>query len=178
MNNSLVSVPFRQTTVWKVARAIFAVVVFLHVLFAATQITVRWDRLYIDTVTGTREHRREWITGWHSTRTELSPIEERLAKAGASWKRDRVFLDGTYCAFLGNVTIYANGSSAEIYLFDFDAQSSWVDHSSDDEIREFVKTMESNDPAAQRTAIAGAWDKVIGLLDRQENTARTMSEPK
>src|SRR5436190_20848472 len=127
MNSYLLSAPFRQTTFWKVVRAIFGGVVFLHVLFAATQITVRWDRFYIDTITGSKEYRTEWITGWKSTRTQTSPLEERLTRARIHWKRDLVFVSGTYSALFGNTTCHACGAGSDMYFLDHDVMRTWAD---------------------------------------------------
>ena len=105
-----------------------------------------------------------WPLGGSSpTRFDVSPLETRLKQAAIPWTPDWRFLHDTDRTAFGQATRYACGSAPPIYriqsgLGDFAAAST------DDELRAFVRAMETGTEEAQRAAVDAAGEKGLNWL--------------
>jgi hypothetical protein len=136
-----------------------AVAVVLILLVAAPTVTIRQVESRMDAVTGSMTWKTVWLFGITSgPRVDVSPLETRLKSSGITWTSSWQFLHNTHRTVFGNATRYECGSAPPIYqirpvLKDFTAAST------DAELREFVRVMQSGTDAEQKTAVEAAGEK-------------------
>lgn len=159
MSTTLAARQSRRTIAWNLARGILAVALLIHLFFAAASITVREERERVDAVTGSQERETIWMFGWTAgPQIEKSPLERRLLEADIPWRPEWRFTHGTHRALLGNATCYSRGSVPPIYWLS-NCQEPFVEASTDDEIRQFIHTMQSGSEQERHVAVAKANEK-------------------
>lgn len=127
-------------------------------------LTTRQVESSIDPVTGSMRWKTVWLLGITSgTRVNVSPLETRLKRSGIAWARSWHFLHNTRRNLFGRAAGYDCGSAPAIYdiqpiLGEFAAASS------DDELREFVRVMESGTELEQNAAVEAAGEKGLRHL--------------
>jgi hypothetical protein len=143
-------------------RTLIIVGVLLLLALAAPTVSVRQVESRMDAVTGSMTSRTVWVFGITSgPRVEVSPLETRLKRSGITWSPAWRFLHNTHRNIFDAATCHECGSAPAIYqlrpwLKEFAAGST------DAELREFVRVMESGTEAEQRAAVDAAGDKVFG----------------
>jgi hypothetical protein len=95
------------------------------------------------------------------TRVEVSPLEQRLRRMGVTWVADwRCLSDVHYSLFDWS---RGCGPAPAIYFLRSEMKA-FVDASSDQEIREFVRVMQTGTEAEQRAAVEAAEEKGLGAM--------------
>jgi hypothetical protein len=128
----------------------------LFLILAAPTVPIRHVESRMDAVTGSMTWKTVWLFGITSgARLDASPLEMRLKNSGITWIPSWQFLHNTHRTILGNATYYECGSAPEIYqlrpvLKDFAAAST------DAELREFVRVMQSGTDAEKKVAVEAA----------------------
>jgi hypothetical protein len=136
----------------------------LLIAIAAPTADVRQVESRMDVVTGSMTWKTVWLFGITSgPRVEVSPLETRLRSSGIQWTPSWQFLHNTHRNVLGHATCYECGSAPAIYglrpvLEEFAAAST------DAELREFVRVMQSGTDAEQRAAVEAAVEKGLQAL--------------
>jgi hypothetical protein len=131
---------------------------------AVPAVPVRRVESRIDPVTGSMTWKTVWLFGITSgPRRVVSPLETRLVAAGIPWTPSRSFLHNTHRNVFGRATCYECGLAPPIYqlrpvLQDFAAAST------DAELREFVRIMQSGTESEQEAAVDVAADKGVEAL--------------
>ena|SRR5687768_9006070 len=126
--------------------------------------TVRQVESSVDAVTGTMTWKTVWIFGITAPpRIAVSPLERRLVKAGIPWTPQRVFLHIKHLDVFGHPRAWDCGwappiHSVRVILEEFAAAST------DEELREFVRIMESGTEAEQKAAVDAAGEKALREL--------------
>jgi hypothetical protein len=134
----------------------------LLLVVAAPTVTVRQVESRLDPVTGSMTWKTVWLFGISPRpRVDVSPLETRLRSGGISWTPSWQFLHDTHRNIFGGATCHECGSAPPIYqlrpvLKEFAAAST------DAELREFVRVMQSGTDAEQKAAVEAAGEK--GLL--------------
>jgi hypothetical protein len=135
-------------------------------LIASLAVTVRQIEGWIDPVTGSMMGKTVWLfgitTGPH---VNVSALELRLKSSGIRWTPSWRFLHNTHLNIFGGATCHECGSAPPIYqvrpvLEEFAAAST------DAELREFVRVMQSGTDAEQKAAVDAAGEKGLGALSR------------
>ena len=145
-------------------RTLSAAAVVLILLVAAPTVAVRQVESRMDPVTGSTTWKTVWLFGFTSgPRLDVSPLETRLRSSGIKWTPSWEYLHSTHSTILGNATCYECGSAPPIYqlrpvLKEFAAASTDV------ELREFVRVMQSGTDAEQKAAFDAAGEKGIQAL--------------
>ena len=145
-------------------RTLSAVAVVLILLVAAPTVAVRQVESRMDPVTGSMTWKTVWLFGITSgPRVDVSPLETRLKNSGITWTPSWQFLHNTHRNVFGGATCYECGSAPPIYqlrpvLKEFAAAST------DAELREFVRVMQSGTGAQQRAAVEAAGEKGLQAL--------------
>ena len=140
------------------------VAVVLIFLVAAPTVTVRQVESRMDAVTGSMTWKTVWLFGITSgPRVDVSPLEKRLKSSGITWTPSRQFLHNTHRTVLGNATCYECGSAPPIHqlrpvLEEFAAAST------DAELRNFVRVMQSGTDAEQKAIVEAASEKGLKAL--------------
>jgi hypothetical protein len=153
----------RQRRTWP-ARALGAAALVLVGVLLLPEPTVRQVESSVDAVTGTMTWKTVWMFGITSPpRIDVSPLERRLVKAGIPWTPQRAFLHNTHLDVFGRPRAWECGwappiHSIRVILEEFAAAST------DDELREFVHTMESGTEAEQKAAVDAAGEKALRAL--------------
>jgi hypothetical protein len=118
----------------------------------------------MDAVTGSTAWNATWLFGVTSgPRFDVSPLETRLKSSGINWTPSWNFLHSTGRNVFGGATSYGCGSAPRIYqlrpvLKEFAAAST------DAELRDFVRVMQSGTDAEQKAAVEAAADKGLRAL--------------
>jgi len=124
-------------------------------------VSIRQTRKRMDSVTVSIERRTDWPLGITSGPVVLvSPLEVRLRTSGIPWKPHWQFLDGTRSTVFGIVAQRECGAAPPIYRLR-PVLAQFVTASTDDEIRAFVKVMQSGTEIEQRAAIEAAVEKSL-----------------
>jgi hypothetical protein len=151
----------RRRWPWRTLSVVAAVVL---LAVAALTVTVRQVESRMDPVTGSMTWKTVWLFGITSgPRVDVSPLETRLKSSGITWTPSRQFLHNTHRTVFGNATCYECGSAPPIYqlrpvLKEFAAAST------DAELREFVRVMQSGTDAEQKAAVEAAGEKGLQAL--------------
>ena len=117
----------------------------------------------IDPVTGSMMGKTVWLfgitTGPH---VEVSALETRLKRSGIRWTPSWQFLHNTHLNIFGGATCHECGLAPPIYripvLKEFAAAST------DAELREFVRVMQSGTDAEKNAAVDAAGEKGLEVL--------------
>jgi hypothetical protein len=140
------------------ALAIVAAALFL--IFVLPILTMRRVETRIDPISGSMSYQTVWWLGITSgTSTDVSPLESRLNRSGIQWTRSWQFLTSKeYKLFV--LTMRGCSSTPPIYqlrpvLKDF------ANASTDRELRDFVRVMQSGTQAAQTAAIDAAFERAM-----------------
>jgi hypothetical protein len=145
-------------------RTIGVVTVVLLLASAAPTVAVRQVESRVDAVTGSMTWKTVWLFGITSgPRRDVSPLEIRLKASGIAWTPSWRCLHNTHRNVLGGATCYECGSAPPIYqirsvLKEFAAASTDV------ELREFVRVMQSGTEAEQNAAAEAAGEKGLQAL--------------
>jgi hypothetical protein len=140
-------------------RALITTVIFLALVLSLPAITVRQIESRVDTVTGSMSWKTVWLFGFTSgPRVDMSPLELRLKNAGVQWTPSWHFLHNTHRNLLGGATCHECGSAPPIYrlrplLGQFAAAST------NTELREFVRVMQTGTEAEQKATVDAAVEK-------------------
>jgi hypothetical protein len=140
-------------------RAIGVTAILLVVGLVSPAITVRQVESRMDTVTGSMTWKTVWLFGIRSgPRLDVSPLEMRLKSSGIKWTPSWQFLHNTHRNVFGSATCHECGSAPAIYqlrpvLKEFAAAST------DAELREFVRVMQSGTESERKAAVDAAGEK-------------------
>jgi hypothetical protein len=151
----------RRRWPWRTLSVIAAV---LLLLVVAPTVAVRQVESRMDAVTGSMTWKTAWLFGITSgPRLDVSPLETRLKSSGIPWTPSWQFLHNTHRNVFGSATCYECGSAPAIYhlrpvLKEFAAASS------DAELREFVRVLQSGTEAEQKAAVEAAAKKGLQAL--------------
>ena len=146
---------------WRTLSVVAAVVL---LAVAAATVSVRQVESRMDAVTGSTTWKTVWVFGITSgRRTDVSPLETRLKSSGITWTPSWQFLHNTRRTVLGNATCYECGSAPPIdqlrpVLKEFAAAST------DAELREFVRVMQSGTDAERKAAVEAAGERGLQAL--------------
>jgi hypothetical protein len=142
-------------------RTVTVVALVLLLVAAAQTVAVRRVESRIDAVTGSMTWKTVWLFGITSgPRVDVSPLETRLKTSGIAWTPSWRGLHNTYRNAFGRAICYECGSAPPIYqlrpvLQEFAAAST------DAELREFVRVMQSGTEAEQEAAVNAAAEKEL-----------------
>ena len=118
----------------------------------------------MDAVTGSMTWKTVWLFGITSgPRVDVSPLETRLKKNGITWTPSWQFLHNTHRTVLGNATCYECGSAPPIYQLR-PVVKEFAAASTDAELREFVRVMQSGTDAEQEAAVDAAGEKGLQAM--------------
>src|SRR3954468_24469764 len=151
----------RRLWPWRTLSVVAAV---LLLAVAAHMVTVRQEEGRMDAVTGSMMSKTVWPFGITSgPRIDASPLEMRLKGSGIAWTPAWQFLHNTRRNVFGGATCRECGSAPPIYplrpvLKEFAAAST------DAELREFVRVMQSGTHADQNAAVETAAEKGLQAL--------------
>jgi hypothetical protein len=126
---------------------------------AALRVEVRQVESRMDAVTGSMTWKTVWLFGITSgPHVDVSPLEMRLKRSGIPWTASWRLLHNTHESLIGGATCYECGSALAIYRLG-PVLTQFAAASSDAELREFVRIMQSGTEAEQRAAVDGAAEK-------------------
>ena len=151
----------RRRWPWRTLSAMAAVLI---LLVAAPTVTIRQVESRMDGATGSMTWKTVWLFGITSgPRVDVSPLEARLKSSGITWTPSWQFLHNTHRTILGNATCYECGSAPAIYelrpvLKEFAAAST------DAELREFIRVMQSGTDAERKAAVEAAGEKGLQAM--------------
>jgi hypothetical protein len=142
-------------------RALAAAAFLLVVSFCLTAVPVREDESRMDAVTGSMTSQTIWL-GCLSAgpRPDVSPLEVHLSQRGIPWTPRWQSLHAVSSSSLGYVTSRGCASAPPIYSLRT-VLKEFVAAASDDEIRAFVRVMESGTEEQQRAAVDAAGAKAL-----------------
>lgn len=139
-------------------------------LLASPFVGVLKDIQWVDAVTGSMRRQTVWPFGTsRGVVTQASPLELELCQRGIRWSADWRFLSEADRTLLGNATSRGCGVAPPIYQIR-SVLGQFASASSNDELREFVRVMQSGSEDERRAAVDGAGDK--GLSAGRSGTAR------
>jgi hypothetical protein len=148
----------RRRVPWRTIGVVAAVLV---LAVAGGTIAVKQVEGRMDAVTGSVTRQTVWLFGVKSApRVEVSPLETRLRSRGISWTPSWQFLHNTHRTVFGVATCYECGSAPAISQL-CPVLGLFASASSDAELREFVRVMESGTDAQQKAAVDAAADKAL-----------------
>jgi hypothetical protein len=140
------------------------VAVVLILLVAAPTVAIRQVESRMDAVTGSMTWKTVWLFGITSgPRVDVSPLETRLNSSGITWTPSWQFLHNTHRTILGNATCYECGSAPPIYQIR-PVLKEFASASTDAELREFVRVMQSGTEAEQKAAVEAAGEKGLQAM--------------
>jgi hypothetical protein len=133
-------------------------------ILAVPTVPIRQVESRMDAVTGSMTWRTVWLFGVTSgPRVDVSPLETRLKTSGITWTPSWQFLHNTHRTVFGNATCYECGSAPPIYQL-HPVLKEFAAASTDDELREFVRVMQTGTDAAQKAAVDAACEKGLQAL--------------
>jgi hypothetical protein len=152
-----------------------AIAVALHIVMQ--DLPIRHIRVRMDAVTGSVESETSWPLGFTSGPViHPSTLETRARQIGILWRRDwRTTQEADY-AFLGvpPLTRGAEPPIGEMALLD----QLFLDHCSDVDFREFIRTLESATDEQRRRAIDAAERKALCVIETQRADFAAGSSPR
>ena len=128
---------------------------------AASSLTFRQVESRMDPVTGSITWKTTWPFGITSApRTDVSPLETRLKFSRIAWTPSWQYLNNTHRNIFGIAICHECGTAPQIFqlrpaLKDFAAVST------DTELHDFVRIMQSGAPAEQNAAVETAFQKSL-----------------
>ncbi len=119
----------------------------------------------VDAVTGTMSWQTTWTFGLTSPpRVNVSPLEARLKRGGIPWTpRWSCLHDNDYDLF-GHRLSCGCGTAPPVYTLQ-PCSAEFAKASTDAELREFVRVMQSGTDAEQEAAVQAACDKALKEMD-------------
>jgi hypothetical protein len=145
-------------------RTLGVVVAVLLLALAAPTVAIRQVESRIDPVTGSMTWKTVWVFGITSgPHIDVSPLETRLKSSGIAWTRSWQFLHNTHRTIFGDATCYECGSAPPIYQLR-PVLKGFAAASTDAELREFVRVMQSGTDAEQKAAVESAGEKGLQAL--------------
>ena len=162
LNYSSPAIPrSRRRRSWRTLGVVAAV---LLLAVAAPTVTVRQVESRMDSITGSMTWKTVWLFGIASDpRVDVSPLETRLKSSGIQWTPSWQFLHNTHRNVFGRATFYACGSAPPIYQLS-PLLKAFAAASTDAELREFVRVMQSGTDAEQTAAVEAASEKGLQAL--------------
>lgn len=152
--------PSRRWTRWALNLAVVVAVGAGFVLL--TCVTAGEWVLRIDAVTGTTTTRTTWPLGISSGDVvDVSPLEVRLKARGVRWTPDWRFMSRNGRTILGSTTYRACNNAPPIYEIK-SVLKEFAEVSTDAELREFVRVMETGTEAERRAAV----EKGLAAMER------------
>ena len=122
---------------------------------------VREDTQWIDAVTGSTRRQTVWTFGiTRGPSVGPSPLETRLRDKGIGWSADWRFVSETQRTLLGTAISRGCGIAPPIYQIR-SMLGEFVSVSSDDDLWEFVRVMQSGGDEEQRAAVNAAVEQVL-----------------
>ena len=152
---------------WAFARRFLPVAAVCLAFIGLSAVTGREVERRIDTVTGTMTSKTTWAFGIPSApAVDTSPLELHLKQRNIPWMPNSRFLHSTQYDGFGRATRRACATAPPIYSFrpilgDFAVAST------DEELREFVRVMQSGTEAEQRATLEAAAESVVTKLTRR-----------
>ena len=145
--------------------AIGIVVAILCLLLGARIVTVRKVEHRMDSVTGSIASQTYGPFGIESgpPRVHVSLLEQRLKESGISWVPSWHQLSSTHYNVFDRPARFGCGRAPPI-LHLRDVEAAFAGPSTDDELREFVRVMESGNDAQQKAAVDAAVEKALAAL--------------
>lgn len=155
--------PSPRSQGWPTWATYVAIMVVLGVgLVVVTSVTASVWVLQIDAVTGTTTTRTTWPLGISSGDVvNVSPLELRLKASGIPWTADWRFMSENGRTIAGVVTYRGCSTAPPIYQIR-PVLKKFADASTDAELREFVRVMQTGTDAEQAAAVDAAGEKVFG----------------
>lgn len=150
-----------QRPSFRVSRRLIIPVAALLALYVGASMAGRQDvRSRVDAVTGSMEWQTTWPLGFtRGPSVQVSPLEARLTQAGIPWSRDWRLLHITHRSLLGRQG-YSCGLAPPIYDLR-PVLPEFVAASTDAELQDFVRVMQSGTEAEQEAAVRAAIDRVL-----------------
>lgn len=146
---------------WRVLGALACVLVLGLVLPA---VAVRQVEGRMDPVTGSMSWKTVWIFGvTFGPHVDLSPLDARLKNGGIQWTPSWQFLHNTHYNVFGKPIRFECGRAPPIHDLR-PVLKEFVAASTDGDLQEFVRIMQSDSEAEQRAAVDAACKKVIQAL--------------
>jgi hypothetical protein len=131
---------------------------------AVPTVAVRQVESRMDPVSGSMTWKTVWRFGITSgPRVDVSPLEARLKSSGIPWTRSWQFLHNTDRNVFGSATCHECGSAPAIYQLR-PVLKAFAAASTDAELREFVRVMQSGTGAEQKAAVETAGEKGLRAL--------------
>lgn len=148
-------------TLWRQAVVIGLVVL---VVAAMPGVTVRKVESRIDEVTGSMSWENVWIFGITSgPRITPSSLETRLKQSGISWTPRWHTLHNTHRNIFGSALRYDCSSAPPIFEIRLVLRE-FATTCTDDDLREFVRVMQSGTESEQKAAVDAANEKALTAL--------------
>jgi len=145
-------------------RALVVVIAGLVIAQTAFAITFKQVESRVDPVTGSMSWKTVGLLGITlSSRVDVSPLETRLKSSGIAWTPSWEFLHNTHRNIFGRAIVYECGSAPPIYHIQR-VLNHYVSVATDDELREFVRVMQSGTKAEQEAAVEVAGDKGLAAM--------------
>lgn len=164
--------PRRAAFAWKTIGAALAA---LLVIVCVPTITVEQVTTRIDAVTGTVSRTSVWPLGIVSSpRRDVSPLETRLNAAGVAWSPTWRTLNENGYTMVGTATYRGCSTAPTIYQLR-PIMKEFVAASTDDELRAFVRVMQTGTDAQQQAAVDAAVGKVFRAANDDSTEASTRS---
>lgn len=148
--------PERHRAWWKGLR--WACLVVSPLVLALLTLSVPFSEVEtrMDSVTGSWTRRTTWLNGLFTTTSKTaSPLEEHLKSNDITWRANWGFLHRTSYNLLGQRLVSEHGSGPPIYLLQPGMQN-FVDRSTDAQLIEFIRIMETGSADQQQEAIDAA----------------------
>ena len=118
----------------------------------------------MDVVTGSMSWKTVWLFGITSgRRVDVSPLETRLKSSGIPWTPSWQFLHNAHRNVFGGATCYECGTAPAIYHVR-PVLKEFATASTDAELREFVRVMQSGTDAQRKAAAEAAGEKGLQAL--------------
>jgi hypothetical protein len=164
LNYMAPGIPRSRRWPWRTLSVATAV---LFLALAGPTVAIRQVESRMDAVTGSTTCKTVWPMSITSgPYTDISPLEKRLKSSGITWTPSWRFLSNTHRTIFGNATCRACCSAPPIFqlrplLAEFAAAST------DGELQEFVRVMQSGTSVQQEAAVDAACEK--GLKAAQDS---------
>jgi hypothetical protein len=155
---------WRRRWPWWTIGIVAMVIAVLIAMLAMTAVPVRRTESRMDAVTGSVRYTTiRLFTNTSSTRVKVSPLETRLKSSGILWTPSWRYFSGIDRNCYGGVLCRGCGRAPEILRIGSVLQE-FADASTDAELREFVRIMQSGTQAEQQAAIEAAGEKGLQAL--------------
>lgn len=135
------------------------------ITLASFSVLVREEVTWIDTVTGSTQQQAIWCIGSRSAEhVEPSPIARWVIDHEGSIDYRWKVTSDTSVTLWGRPVMFACDTAPPIYGFPTNLMPHFIASSTDDEIRNFIKTMQSGTRANQSAAVIAAIDQALNAM--------------